>query len=359
MYPNLSFSSRLEVERLFHVAEEIDSILTASSNTIEDTIKAYSVNQAEQGYYGVWYSLEQSQKITLQMPLINYDYVTGLVNAPVAGKRLSKRLYEYRDLLAKNVTNNIIQGLFEGNSYAEIAKRVSEETEANYRNALRIVVTEGGRTNSIAAQHSSEKAKELGINMQKRWVSTLDSKTRHDHQELDGQTVDINDDFEINGHTAKQPRMFGIASEDVRCRCTTVNIVNGIAPETRMDNESGTIVSYRNYNQWLRTKKDQVNDAIINLETPNNIAISNVSKHFAERMAERGLNVRDIKLAITNPITISDIKIDDLGRKSLKQVGHKVTISINPETGNILTAYKTNRRIRKRSFERRDNNELK
>ncbi|MDT2737656.1 ADP-ribosyltransferase [Enterococcus pseudoavium] len=255
-YPNLSFSSRLEVERLFHVAAEIDGILSQSYGTIEDTIKNHSASEAEQGYYGVWYALEQSENILLEMPLINHEYVTNLVNAPVAGKRLSKRLYQQRNELAKNVTNNIINGLFAGDSYAKIAKQVSNATEATYKQALRIVVTEGGRTSSVTQQQSSEKAKSLGVDMQKRWLSTLDKKTRHDHRELDGQTVDIEDDFHVNGHKAKQPRMFGIAKEDVRCRCTSINIVDGIAPELRKDNETKKLTDYKNYDEWLKAKEE-------------------------------------------------------------------------------------------------------
>lgn len=239
------------------MAAEIDTILSQSYGTIEDTIKNHSASEAEQGYYGVWYALEQSQDIMLQMPLINHDYVANLVNAPVAGKRLSKRLYQQRNELAKNVTNNIINGLFAGDSYAKIAKQVSSATEATYKQALRIVITEGGRTSSVTQQQSSEKAKSLGVNMQKRWLSTLDGKTRHNHRELDGQTVDIEDDFHVNGHKAKQPRMFGIAKEDVRCRCTSINIVDGIAPELRRDGESKELIEYKNYDEWLKSKKEK------------------------------------------------------------------------------------------------------
>ena len=254
-YPNLSFSSRLEVERLFHVADEISAVLDVATQSVEETIKNHSSSQAEQGYYGTWYALEQSQNIQLGMPLINHDYVDMLVNKPVDGTRLSKRLYKHRDELAKNVSHNIVEGLFAGESYAKIAKRVSDQTEASYRQALRITITEAGRTNSEASQVSSERAESLGIDMQKRWLATLDGKTRDSHQELDGQTVPIDGKFEINGHSAKQPRMFGVASEDIRCRCTTINIVNGIAPGLRKDNETKKMIKYKNYDDWLKSKR--------------------------------------------------------------------------------------------------------
>lgn len=228
--------------------------MDAATQSVEETIKNHSSGQAEQGYYGTWYALEQSQNIQLGMPLISHELVQQMVNKPVDGTRLSKRLYKHRDELAKNVSHNIIEGLFAGDSYAKIAKRISDQTEASYRQSLRIAITEAGRTNSEASQLSSERAQSMGIDMQKRWLSTLDGKTRHDHRELDGQTVDIDDDFQVNGHSAKQPRMFGVASEDIRCRCTTINIVNGIAPELRKDNETKKMIKYKNYDEWLKSK---------------------------------------------------------------------------------------------------------
>ena len=251
---NLSFSTRLEVERLFNIAKDIDTILSSSYPSIEEAIKAYSAGQAQQGYYGVWYSIEQSQNIVLQLPLINHNYVMNLVNAPVAGKRLSKRLYQYRDKLTDNVTQNIITGLFEGKSYAEIARRVNEETEASYKQALRIARTEAGRTQSTTTQKGYVEAKKKGIDIQKRWLATLDKKTRHDHRELDGQTVEVDGKFSIRGHTAKGPRLFGVASEDVNCRCTTIEVIDGISPELRKDNESKEMIKYKNYDEWLNSR---------------------------------------------------------------------------------------------------------
>ncbi len=178
----------------------------------------------------------------------------NLVNAPVAGKRLSKRLYQYRDKLADNVTQNIITGLFEGKSYAEIARRVNEETEASYKQALRIARTEAGRTQSTTTQKGYIEAKKKGIDIQKRWLATLDKKTRHDHRELDGQTVEVDEKFSIRGHNAEGPRLFGVASEDVNCRCTTIEVIDGISPELRKDNESKEMIKYKNYDEWLNSR---------------------------------------------------------------------------------------------------------
>lgn len=340
------------------MTDEINAILSSTYGTVEDTIKNHSTAEAEQGFYGVWYSLEQSENILLQMPLINHEYVKNLVNAPVAGKRLSKRLYQQRNELAKNVTNHLINGLFAGDSYAKIAKWVSDETEATYKQALRIAITEGGRTSSVTQQQSSERAKSLGVDMKKRWLSTLDGKTRRDHRELDGQTVEIEEDFHINGHKAKQPRMFGIAKEDVHCRCTSINIVNGIAPELRKDNETKSITKYKNYNDWLENKKNQAADAIIGLKTPDGITINDLSAHLYDRKGERNIDIKSIIRTVKHPIRVDDIKYDNQGRPSKKYIGDYSTIAINPDNGRIITVYPTTRKRRRKIRREKDNGTL-
>lgn len=60
------------------------------------------------------------------------------------------------------------------------------------------------------------------------------------------------------------PGMFGVASMDIRCRCTTVGIVDDIAPTLRRDNtkneERGDnpdilYVEYGTYAEWLEAVK--------------------------------------------------------------------------------------------------------
>lgn len=251
-YEQLSFSKRLEVERLFNVAKEMDHILTTAGSKVEDIIKDYSTNQAVQGYNGVWYQLEQSENITMAMPLINHDYIATVVNMPVAGKTLSKRLYQNRKMLAKVTSDAIINGMLNGDGYKVIAKRISDLTEASYKQALRIAITEAGRVQSITTQKGYEESEKLGIKMEKVWLATLDRKTRNDHRKLDGQTVGINEKFKVPDfdYYAEGPRMFGIAREDINCRCTTIVKVNDVSPELRKDNVTKDYVPFMSYEEW-------------------------------------------------------------------------------------------------------------
>ena len=163
-------------------------------------------------------------------------------------------MYTNQNKLAQEATTALLQGAFKGEVYAKVAKRVGELTEANYKQALRIARTEGGRVQSSAKQKSYEDAEAMGIKIEKQWLSTLDEKTRTSHQTVDGQRVEINEKFTVDGKQADGPRLFGIAWLDINCRCTTIPVVKDIAPEFRVDNTTGKRIKYTNYQDWADAK---------------------------------------------------------------------------------------------------------
>lgn len=254
-YENLSFSKKLEAERLLGVSDQIQDMIMKHYGDSKDQIEKYLFTEAEQGYYGTWYALEGAENIQLSMPLINQDYIEELMFSPIDGELFSKRLYKHTEKLGKSVTNALLRGTIKGEGYASVAKIVSEETEATYKRALRIARTEGGRIQSETKQRAYREAKRKGVDLEIQWMATLDKKTRHSHQELDGQIIPISGYFEFNGAKAKGPRLFGKASLDINCRCTTIAVVNGFSPELRKDNETKEIIAYKNYNDWLNKTK--------------------------------------------------------------------------------------------------------
>jgi len=56
----------------------------------------------------------------------------------------------------------------------------------------------------------------------KQWVATLDDRVRDTHLDLDGEIVPLGEPFTAGGYSAQNPGEFGIASQDINCRCTIV-----------------------------------------------------------------------------------------------------------------------------------------
>lgn len=88
---------------------------------------------------------------------------------------------------------------------------------------------------------------------------------------------------------------------------------------------------------------------IIGLRTVDGVEIRDVSKHYFDRAFERKIHIDDVKDAIYRPIEAPITKVDELGRVSTTYFGADTTVVINPETGNVVTTYKTRRNIRKRN----------
>ena len=77
------------------------------------------------------------------------------------------------------------------------------------------------------------------------------------------------------------------------------------------------------------------------------------TKHASERMAERDVKDSAIDDALANPLFKGQVITDDQGRKSVKYIGKDVTVIQNPDSGEVITTWKTGSNVRKK-FERGD-----
>ena len=127
------------------------------------------------------------------------------------------------------IANVIAQSIIKGDDIKGIAKNLSATLAVQNAEAM----TRYARTAMTSAQNSGrqemlEQASDEGINVKKKWIATLDSRTRDTHQELDGQVVGVNDEFEVDGMTIAYP---GDPSADpslvYNCRCTLGYVVDG------------------------------------------------------------------------------------------------------------------------------------
>ncbi|MDC0827000.1 phage minor head protein [Lactococcus petauri] len=345
-YNDLSFSKKIEFERLLNINNEIRQIIGQPSIDIAETIKSHVITEGHNGYNSVYYGIESKYNVNLNFSFLDDSYLKALMNSPVAGKTLSQRLYKYRSRLAKQISDAISRGMAFGYSYSRIAQEIATISEASYRQALRIARTEGGRIRSNTTQKGYQEAKSKGVDLQKQWVATLDVRTRQDHGQLDGQIREVDELFEVNGYKGQGPRLFGIAEEDINCRCTTVTVVNGVSP--KLINPDGTKSKWQNYDEWLAYQKVKAENSITGLVAKDGLTISGMTDHLKERIVEREVNLENIVNAILNPLFIYPDKVDEFGRISRKYLGEYATIVINPEDGSAITTMVTSSRLRRK-----------
>lgn len=117
----------------------------------------------------------------------------------------------------------INKGIAEGWSI----QRMTEEIEkADYLDGRvrRILRTESNRAINYGNELAASK---FEYKTQKQWVAVHDKRTRHAHLEADGQTVNQDGSFNVNGEALEFPGdPNGSASNTINCRCFSAVVAN-------------------------------------------------------------------------------------------------------------------------------------
>lgn len=202
--------------------EQINNAMKILSDDNIQDMNAYLMKMYEDGYITQQFIINK-YGIPVITP-INQRLLIQAVNTKVDGFKFSQRLYDNIQELGQQTINAISDGIIRGKGYKEIAKVISDYSEASLKQSYTIARTEGRRVSNKAKYDSQMDAKRNGADIVKQWDSTLDGKTRPEHRGLDGQVKEIEEDYEFEGMKAKEPTMFGIPYMDINCRCVSLTI---------------------------------------------------------------------------------------------------------------------------------------
>lgn len=126
----------------------------------------------------------------------------------------------------KQIESAMMQSILQGESIDKIAKRLPLAVgEKNLNGATRRARTLTTYAENAGRMDAYREAEEMGIEMQKCWIATLDNRTRDSHAIIDGECVDVDDEFS-NGLMCPGDEN-GDPSEVYNCRCTMVAQVKG------------------------------------------------------------------------------------------------------------------------------------
>lgn len=125
----------------------------------------------------------------------------------------------------KHLNNAITQGILQGESIPHIADRLQLILGMDRTAAIRSARTATTAAECAGRQDTYQRAKNMGIQLKKQWLSTLDGKTRHAHRMLDGQTVDVEESFQVDGYKLKCPGDPSAPGYLIyNCRCTMISV---------------------------------------------------------------------------------------------------------------------------------------
>ncbi len=81
--------------------------------------------------------------------------------------------------------------------------------------------------------------------------------------------------------------------------------------------------------------------------TPDGLQ-TKATDHLLEQAVKRGVDSKAINGAIRTPLHVKPVKTDEHGRRSQQYIGEDATVAINPDTGKVISAWKTGRQTRQK-----------
>ena len=138
-----------------------------------------------------------------------------------------KELDEKKDVRwnVKKMNAEVLQGILQGEPMDRIASRLSKVTGMNETAAIRNARTMVTGAENKGRQDSYARAEADGIILERTWLATNDSRTRHSHAVLDGETKPIDTPFSNGLMYPGDPD--GEPPEVYNCRCTLIAKVKG------------------------------------------------------------------------------------------------------------------------------------
>lgn len=175
----------------------------------------------------------------------------------------------------QRIKSAISEGLLSRQSLEEIEASISDlfEGEAAKSRIRMIAATESTKATGYA---SLTAIKQSGL-QKMEWLSTIDGSTRDSHASMDGQISDVEGLFQSpNGGKAKHPGGFGIAEEDINCRCA---IAASFDEEERSDNP---VDRAKMWEKREEKRQDIENDLIVIFEKMFTIQKTAILKRMKE-----------------------------------------------------------------------------
>lgn len=203
-----------------------------------ETAVAY-VNDATPGIYSLNrnYAAYKIEQVSSQADFTLWDEQTVkrlIVEQPdlmpyYPPKRALKRgidLKYGKQQITASMTSSILQGKGIGKIADDLQSRMQDMSRASAIRTARTAITAAQNAGRLDTYHA---AQDMGIKLKKQWLATLDNRTRHAHAMLDGQMVDVDKPFKVDGYEIMYPGDSSAPGYLVyNCRCTQVSVLDDV-----------------------------------------------------------------------------------------------------------------------------------
>lgn len=203
------------------------------------------------------YQIEHDGKIDTFYQLYDRQTVERLMEKdrklmPPAGKKVKREiaLGKAQKWNNKQLQSALTQSILQGESIPDMAKRVARTVATrSYADSVRYARTMITGAESAGRQDAYERAENMGIDLEKEWIATLDDRTRHTHRQLHGERRPLDEEFSNGCMFPADPS--GDDEEVYNCRCTTKAAIKGFEGDRV---ESSPKMGGMSFEEWQGAK---------------------------------------------------------------------------------------------------------
>lgn len=269
-------------EQLDVLSKDLENSRQIAMNIVSGELpSAYAIGHN----YGT-FLVESGSKLNTSYTLYDRDTVAKLMKDrpkllpdPTKGSKTQQALKskQIQRWSKAKMNSAVAQGVLQGESIPEIAGRLRNVTDMSYRASIRNARTMLTSSENLGRQASFERAQDMGIEMEKQWLATLDDITRDSHALMDGERVPLDENFSNGLEYPADPS--GEPEEIYNCRCTMVTAIKGFEKAiTDFDLSENEKLNGMSYDEW----KDS------HLHEPNaDDAVEEVVKGIDEEVSEK------------------------------------------------------------------------
>jgi uncharacterized protein with gpF-like domain len=185
-------------------------------------IKTYEKMYADAGVY---FGMKERKRLKNEDDIYRgllYEEMIKLANSELIAQNIKVVGETSKEIIQRLLRQLIPEVIEEGAGMQQAATMLRDRIESQWHTFARFRTERIVRTEITTASNAGSLTgvKSTGIPVKKVWVATFDSNTRDPHAEANGQKVDKDDYFIVNGEQMEYPGdPAGSAGNVINCRC--------------------------------------------------------------------------------------------------------------------------------------------
>lgn len=208
------------------LTKQISANITNANDLATEIVNGKVPSIAAEGYNFATYSIGSGLGVNLSFALQDAGTIGVLFGD--SGEFLPSLSVDTKKDVAWNerkVASAVTQGIILGEPIPNIAARINGVIESNYKHAVMLARTSVTAAENAGRVKAYEEAEKAGVELEQKWLASLDSRTRHSHRIADGESVPVGERFANGCRFPGDPS--APFSETANCRCTLVANVKG------------------------------------------------------------------------------------------------------------------------------------